>query len=122
MTTVTPKLYYDRETASQVPVWEIVTPQGNRIYYERVHHHGHRPVGCIDSCIHPNGDVLNTVDTVRLDGRKSIFICKEADGYIAPMSWYERLDGTKGASSGDFVRDGDSGYSDDTQDADLYVD
>ena len=101
MSIVTPKLHYDRKLGTQVPVWEITDKRGRKLWYERVHRDGYRPIGCTSSTIQPDGGMINVVESVtklgtRPDGReREIFVLKEEDGFEAPMSWYERLDGTK---------------------------
>jgi hypothetical protein len=92
-------LYYKQGV--QIPVWEITDKKGRKLYYERMHREGYRPVGCVSSTIQPDGGMVNVVESVgrlgtRPDGRKrEIFVLKEADGFEAQASWYERLDGTK---------------------------
>ena len=92
MTTVTPKLYVDHSIGAQLPVWEINTPTGSRIFYERLNKPGYRPLGSLGSSIDRYGDMISVFESVKTARGETIQLCKEDDGYSAPLSWYERLD------------------------------
>lgn len=88
MSTVMPKLLHSRKEASQIPVWEIVTENGRRIYYERVYQEGYIPIG-VRGTFQLAGTTALVCDLVRQDFRNPPVILKAKDGYVAPMSWYE---------------------------------
>lgn len=89
MATATPKLFYSRKDACQIPVWEIVAENGRRIYYERHHQEGYIPIGTLDT-FQLGGRTCLVLDTVRQDLSNPPVILKEKDGYSAPMTWYEK--------------------------------
>lgn len=98
MSTVSPKLLYSDATHRQIPVWEIICESGKRIYYERVHREGYRPIAILNS-LQLAGSTVSVCDIVRRQGNKPIHVLKEKDGYVAPMSWYERHPAANGRSS-----------------------
>lgn len=88
MSTVVPKLIYSTTKFEDVPVWEITTPNG-KIYYERVRHKGLRPIGLIES-YKLGQSTINVCELVKPVGNRMPKIFRVKDGYVAPMSWYER--------------------------------
>lgn len=89
MSTVVPKLLYSHTKHIDIPVWEITTPTGSKIYYERVHHVGLRPIGLSESCKFGKS-TLNVCDVVKTVGNHMPKVLRAKDGYVAPMSWYEK--------------------------------
>lgn len=117
MSIVTPKLLYSTEKAGDVPVWEILTDNNQRIYYERKHRSGYRPIGVVEQ-LSLGGTTLRVCDVVVKRHNESISILKEKDGYIAPLSWYEPELGSQVSSHNEVDSDTESYYSD--SDSDTY--
>jgi len=89
MATVTPKLLYDTKKSGDVPVWEIVTEKGKRIYYERQHIPGLCPIGMLEK-FKLGTSTVHVFNVVRDSHGKRPDVFKAKDGYIAPLSWYEK--------------------------------
>jgi hypothetical protein len=87
--TVTPKLFYCRKEARQIPVWEIVNPKGHRYYYERVHIDGYIPIGIQDT-FKLGGINCSVCSLVRYNRKSPPEILRVDDGYRAPMGWYRK--------------------------------
>lgn len=119
MSTVTPKLLYSDATHTQIPVWEIISENGKRIYYERVNREGYLPRG-IKETFQLAGSTVCVCDVVRRQGNKPIHVLKEKDGYVAPMSWYERDPSAKGRAASPQVRNCLVSDYDDDNDEDVY--
>ena len=89
MSTVVPKLLYSPFEHRDVPVWEITTSAGRKIYYERVDYKGLIPIGMRETSRF--GSIrINVFDVVKTPGRRMPKILREKDGYQAPLSWYEK--------------------------------
>lgn len=90
MSTVLPKRLYSPEKGGDLPVWEIRTRTGRCIYYERLHHDGYKPVGLLDQFMW--GDTLFSVAGTVNEQNVQPQIHKCVDGYVAPMSWYQKVE------------------------------
>jgi hypothetical protein len=88
MSVVVPKLFYSKQTGSNIPVWEIVSKNGHHIYYERFHYKGLVPIGVRENFQY-GGSTFRVCETVKIHNNKPPVILKAKDGYVAPMSWYE---------------------------------
>ena len=88
MSTVVPKLLYLPAKSQDVPVWEIMTEHGHKIYYERIHYPGLRPIG-VREHFKLGNSVLNVCDTVTTSAQHMPAIFRAKKGYVAPASWYE---------------------------------
>lgn len=89
MTTFAPKLYFSKEQARQIPVWEIRDEKGERVYFERQKKAGLIPVGCRE-VYQQGGTTVVVCDVVSDFGHKKPYIFSQRDGYYAPSSWYEK--------------------------------
>lgn len=86
MSFVTPKLVFNPATNTDAAVWEITTPAGAKIYYERKQRPGLIAVG---NNGHFNlGSALVTVHDVVTPPRAGIRVLLEQDGFVAPDAWY----------------------------------
>lgn len=90
MSTVAPKLLFCSQKHCQIPVWEIVTKEGDCIYYERVHREGLRPVGTIHD-FHIGDTSVDVIGCVKVGRNQRVQVLKERNGYHAPESWYESI-------------------------------
>lgn len=88
MSTVVPKLLYSPTKVQDIPVWEITTEGGNKIYYERFHYRGLRPIG-VKETFRLSNSSLSVCDTVKTSGGHMPPVLRAKAGYVAPMSWYE---------------------------------
>lgn len=88
MTTVVPRMIYCPYEHGDVPVWVISSRGKRKIYYERVHRPGYRPIGTLDR-FKSGKTTYNVYDLEVPQPGKFITIYSEKRGYIAPMSWYE---------------------------------
>ena len=89
MSTVVPKLVYSPTKSQDIPVWEITSHNGHKIYYERLHYRGFLPIGLKDSFKLGNTHV-SVCDNVRTPGGHMPLVLRAKDGFLAPSSWYER--------------------------------
>jgi len=89
MSTVAPKLVYSPLKSQDLPVWEITSHNGHKIYYERLHYRGFKPIGLKDSFKLGNTHI-SVCDNVRTPGGNMPLVLRVRDGFIAPASWYER--------------------------------
>lgn len=88
MATVVPKVIYSKYHHGDIPIWVITTDNGRRIYYERVHRPGYRPIGLSNS--YTRGKTTFNVCELEVPSPGSfVMIYTEKRGYKAPMTWYE---------------------------------
>lgn len=86
----TPKLLFSRKMAAYLPVWEIVDEEKDTtVYYERVHHDGYIPIGCLDTFV-LNGYTACSFETVKRVKGKVPYVYMVADGFHVPASWYRK--------------------------------
>lgn len=100
MSTVIPKLLYSAVKSGDLPVWEITTEKGEKIYYERELMRGYIPIGCRDTFSLGNATVM-VFDVVNLSNCQEPKILRAKDGYCAPMSWYEKNEDSSRISQDD---------------------
>ncbi|CAH6419649.1 Hypothetical protein HVR_LOCUS723 [uncultured virus] len=104
MSTVVPKLLHSTKTHGDVPVWEITTGKGHKIYYERKRRPGYLPIGCLG--VYKLGEsTLEVYDVAnpRAGKDQTPTVYLEKDGYRAPSSWYERDESYLGPSVPEIV-------------------
>lgn len=82
---VTAKLLYDEKKFGDIPVWEIITNDGNQVYYERDERPGLRPIGNVEKFT-MGSYTLSVFPVAKPFGAPVIYRIK--DGYVAPDHWY----------------------------------
>jgi len=94
MSVVLPKLLYVSKQSIDVPVWEITTDKGGKIYYERFNYPGYSAIGFSET-FHMKGCDINVAEVATISGNREPMILKARDGYLAPVSWYRKNDSFK---------------------------
>jgi len=85
---VVPKRIYSDKKHGDIPVWEITTHKGQKIYYEREHRPGYLAIG-VQETYRIGKSKIYTVDVVKKIGHQVPTVLRIRDGYIAENSWYE---------------------------------
>lgn len=84
-----PKLLYCPVKHGEIPVWEVTSHNGSKIYYERLRYDGLRPIGVLSSS-KLGKTTIEEYDVVKTTRGYTPKVLKAKDGYVVPMSWYEK--------------------------------